>query len=60
MNKNEKLRKLFLENSKVVGPCPKCGKSWRIANYQRRPPKRLIPRKCPYCNPLGIKNIETS
>lgn len=48
------LRKLFLMNSKIVGPCPRCGKSWRILKWERRPAKKLIARKCPHCNPLGI------
>lgn len=55
----EEYRKLFLENSKIVGPCPQCGESWRIPNYERRPSKKLISRKCPNCNPLGIRVIKT-
>lgn len=47
------LRKLFLKNSKIVN-CWKCGNSWRILKSRRRPAKRLIPRRCPYCNPLGV------
>jgi hypothetical protein len=54
---NEKMKKIFLENSKEI-TCTKCGKSWRIPNYKRRPPKRLIPKKCPYCNPLGITVVK--
>ena len=48
------LRRIFLMNSKFVGPCPSCGKVWRISKYRKRPAKRLLTRRCPFCNPMGI------
>ena len=53
MTNEEKLRKLFLKNSKKI-TCPKCNRIWRILKWKKRPAKRLLVRKCPYCNPLGI------
>jgi hypothetical protein len=49
---SEKMRKIFLENSKKV-TCPECGRTFRIENYRRRPAKDTIHSK--HClNPLGI------
>lgn len=53
----EELRQLFVKNSKEV-KCPRCGGIWAILKWRRRPAKRLLPRKCPYCNPLGIRIIK--
>ncbi len=47
-------RQLFVKNSKEVGPCPACGKKWLILKYDRRPARRMLRRRCPYCNPMGI------
>lgn len=54
MTAEEEMKELFLKNSKKV-VCPKCNGVWRILKWERRPIECLLVRKCPYCNPLGIR-----